>query len=139
MGSKKKQNKKEKGLAAASGVSGSLSFLGGWQICHNLCLGIIALLGFFGIAVQGMPLLFLTQYSIYFWSAAAIFLIPTLIMRFSKNCCMPKNLVLFNIGIVIFSIPFLQELSLVFWTIGGLFIILSAISFLKNRGREKIN
>ena len=130
---RKSKTKKEKAFVAVSGVSGGLSFLGGWQICHNLCLTIIALLSFLGISVVGMPLLFLTQYAIYFWSAAIIFLIPTLYMYFSKKFCMPKNLILFNIGIIIFSIPFTQEFSFVFWVVGGTVLAFSIWLFLKNR------
>lgn len=131
---KAKIEKQRKVFAATSSLSGGLSFLGSWQICHNLCLGIIALLGFFGIAVAGMPLLFLTQYSIYFWSAALAFLIPTLYMYFRKNCLMSKNLLLFNIGIIIFSFPFFQEISFVFWLSGAsivLFVIIKKM--IKNK------
>lgn len=126
-------NKKQKNFVGISSISGSLSFLGSWQICHNLCLGIIALLGFFGVAVAGMPLLFLTQYAIYFWSAAAIFLIPTLFMYFRKNCLMSKNLILFNIGIVVFSFPLLQEISFIFWASGGAILLYSIVEFIRSR------
>src|SRR3989344_1846903 len=88
---------KEKFLSLFSGLSGSLSFLGGWQVCHNLCLGIIALLSIVGITVVGMPLLFLTQYAIYFWSVAVLLLIPTLIMYWKNRKCMSVKLILFNV------------------------------------------
>ena len=129
---KKSRNRREKGIVAVSGISGSLSFLGGWQICHNLCLVVIAMLSFIGISVAGMPLLFLTQYAVYFWSAALIFLIPTIFMYF-RNCCMSKNLLLFNIGIIVLSVPFIQELNPVFWVIGGVIVLISIFSYLKGR------
>ena len=119
-----------------SGASGGLSFLGGWQVCHNLCLAVIALLSFIGISVAGMPLLFLTQYAIYFWSAAVVLLIPSIFMYLKNKACMSKNLILFNIGIVVFSIPFLQEVSLVFWFAGGLIIAFSLFSFFKNKRKK---
>ena len=119
-----------------SGASGGLSFLGGWQVCHNLCLAVIALLSLIGISVAGMPLMFLTQYAIYFWSAAVVLLIPSIFMYLKNKACMSKNLILFNIGIVVFSIPFLQEVSLVFWFAGGLIIAFSLFSFFKNKRKK---
>lgn len=136
---KAKIGKQRKVFAATSSLSGSLSFLGSWQICHNLCLGIIALLSFFGIAVQGMPLLFLTQYSVYFWSAAVIFLVPTLYMYSRRDCLMSKNLVLFNIGIIVFSFPFFQEISFIFWTLGGFVILYSIFRKLNNKKTKLLN
>ena len=129
---KNRRSRKGKGFATASGISGVFSFLGGWQLCHNLCLAVIAMLSVIGITVTGMPLLFLTQYAIYFWSAALIFLIPTIFMYF-RNCCMSKNLLLFNIGIIVLSVPFIQELNPVFWVIGGVIILISIFSYLKGR------
>ncbi len=130
---RKIRGNKEKILPAFSGVSGSLSFLGGWQICHNLCLGIIAALSLIGITVVGMPLLFLTQYAVYFWSAAMLLLIPTLFMYWKNRACMSSKLVLFNIGIVIASVPLLQLYQIVFWIIGGLLIAYSIYLFLRDR------
>lgn len=132
---KKKIKTKRKGkmLSAVSGASGTLSFLGGWQICHNLCLAIIAMLSAIGITIAGMPLLFLTQYAIYFWSAAILLLIPTLIMYWKNRICTTVKLVLFNIGIVIASIPFLQAYQTAFWSIGGIILIYSIFLFLKQK------
>ena len=126
---------KEKFLSLFSGLSGGLSFLGGWQVCHNLCLGIIALLSMIGIAVVGMPLLFLTQYAVYFWSIAVLLLVPTLIMYWKNRKCMSNKLILFNVGIVIASMPFasLQAYQIAFWFIGGILIASSIWMFLKSR------
>ncbi|MBI2578865.1 MAG: hypothetical protein HYW26_04085 [Candidatus Aenigmarchaeota archaeon] len=124
---------KEKFLSMFSGLSGSLSFLGGWQVCHNLCLGIIALLSVVGIAVVGMPFLFLTQYAVYFWSLAALLLVPTLILYWKNRKCISANLILFNIGIVIASVPFaqLQAYQVAFWLVGGVLIASSVWMFVK--------
>ena len=135
---KKKQNTKtgkEKFLGLFSGLSGGLSFLGGWQVCHNLCLGIIALLSIIGITVIGMPLLFLNQYAVYFWSIAVLLLIPILVMYWKNRKCMSKNLILFNVGIIIASVPFadLQTYWIGFWIIGGSLITASVFLFLRNR------
>ena len=125
--------KKEKFMGLFSGLAGSLSFLGGWQVCHNLCLGIIALLSAIGITVVGMPLLFLTQYAIYFWSIAVLLLIPTLALYWKNRKCMSSKIILFNVGIVIASVPFaqLQTYQFLFWAIGGVVIISTVLMFLK--------
>src|SRR3990167_4147750 len=101
--SRKTDTEKKKGrvMSAFTGLSGTLSFLGGWQVCHNICLGVIALLSLIGITVVGMPLLFLTQYTIYFWSIAVLILIPTLILYWKDKKCMSAKLLLFNLGIII--------------------------------------
>jgi len=136
---KKIKTQKGKYLGLFSGLSGTLSFLGGWQICHNLCLGIIGLLSVIGITAVGMPLLFLTQYAIYFWSAAVLLLIPILIMYWKNRKCMSSKLILFNVGIVIASVPFahLQAYQIAFWFIGGILILFSIIMLVKSRLQAK--
>ena len=140
---KQKNNRthKEKFLGLFSGISGGLGFLGGWQVCHNFCLGIIALLSIIGITIVGMPLLFLQQYNIYFWSAAVLLLIPTFVMYWKNRKCMSKNLILLNIGIIIAGVPFasLQDFYLLFWIIGGFFILSSITLYLKNRNVFRID
>lgn len=54
-------NIKGKILGASGSLTGSLSFLGSYQVCHNACLALVAFLTFLGFAVAGMPLLFLTK------------------------------------------------------------------------------
>lgn len=129
----RKRTQKRASITVVSSVSGGLSFLGGWQICHNLCLGVVALLSLVGITVVGMPLLFLTQYAIYFWSIAVLLLVPTLFMYWKNRKCMSSKLILFNIGIVIASVPFvwLQSYQLILWMIGGILVLSSVWMFLK--------
>mgnify|MGYP001565865945 FL=1 len=132
----KKQNFiKMKTASIFSGLSGSLSFLGGWQICHNLCLGIAAALSLIGITIVGMPLLFLTKYAVYFWSVAVLLLIPTLIMYWKNRTGMSKNIILANIGIIIAAVPFasLQSYQFVFWVIGGILVLGSITLFLRKK------
>jgi len=135
---KRKKLFKEKMMGTLSGVSGTMSFLGSWQVCHNLCLAIIALLSIIGISIVGMPLLFLTQYAIYFWSAAVLLLIPTLIMYWKNRACVSKNLILLNIGIVIAAIPFpsLQSYNLLFWIVGGILVLIGVHGYVRNRFRR---
>lgn len=130
-----KRNKKKNLLGIFSGISGSVSFLGSWQICHNLCLGIVTLLSLIGISIVGMPLLFLTRYTIYFWSAAVLLLIPTFIMYWKNRKYMSKNIILFNIGIIIASTPFasLQSYQFLFWFVGGVLIAIAALNYIRSK------
>ncbi|MBI1972605.1 hypothetical protein HYS50_01215, partial [Candidatus Woesearchaeota archaeon] len=66
---------KEKAASVSSGVSGAVSVLGSYQVCHSICLSIIAVLAFLGITINFMPLLFLTKVAIPFWIAAFILLL----------------------------------------------------------------
>src|SRR3989338_7497294 len=108
----------EKGANLTSSVSGAMSFLGGYQVCHNVCLGIVALLSIIGITVIGMPLLFLTKVAVPFWIAAVILLAITIALYFTKKCISGK-LILFNSGLIIIGIPFspVQKYSLFLWII----------------------
>ena len=135
---KDKKNIGEKAAGFSSTLSGSLSFLGGWQVCHNICLGIIALLSVIGITVVGMPLLFLTKVAIPFWIAAVALFIITLIFYF-KMKCISKNLIILNAGIIIAGVPFqqVQNYSLVFWIIGGSLVVLSLFLYLKKKIKKK--
>ena len=136
---KKQSYLKEKSTSIFSISSGSLSFLGGWQICHNLCLGITAALSLIGITIVGMPLLFLTQYAVYFWLIALALLVPTLVMYWKTKTSMSKNIILANVGIIIAAIPFvdLQPYQFVFWAIGGFLIGVSVFSYIKKKLRNR--
>lgn len=124
----------EKAASISTGLSGGLSFLGGWQVCHNLCLGLIALLSLIGITVVGMPLLFLTKVAVPFWIIAVGLFIITLMFYF-KMKCISKNLIIFNSGIIIASVPFsqVQNYSLIFWIIGGSLVLISIVFYIKNK------
>ena len=104
----KKENKDVKNgriLNLTSSTSGVMGFLGGYQVCHNVCLGIIALLSIIGITLVGMPLLFLTKVAVPFWIAAfSLFLIS--LFFYLKSRCLSRNLLLFNGGIIIAGVPF---------------------------------
>lgn len=88
-----------------------------------------------GITIAGMPLLFLAEYAVYFWSLAVLLLVPTLIMYWRNRKCMSVKLILLNVGIVIASVPFswLQAYQVVFWTVGGALIAAGAVLFLGGR------
>ena len=125
---------KEKFTSVISSVSGITSLLGSWQICHNICLGIVTLLALIGITGLGMPLFFLTKVAIPFWTVAFIFFIITLIM-YAKKKCISKNMLMLNSGLLIAGIPFqqLQDFTLLFWIIGGSLVGISIIILIKDK------
>lgn len=129
---------KEKITGILGSLSSSVSFLGSWQICHNVCLGIIALLSIVGITVTGMPLLFLTTIAKPLWIVAFILLIITILVYLQKKC-ISHNLILFNSGVIIAGIPFqsLQKFSLLFWLTGGFIALLGISLFIKDKLRRK--
>jgi len=131
---KKSKHIQEKAVGISSGVSGAVSALGSYQVCHNICLGLIALLSIIGITIVGMPLLFLTKVAIPFWITAFLLLLVTLYFYFTKKC-ISKNLILFNSGLIIAGVPFkqVQNFSKVFIVIGGLLVLSSLIFYFKNK------
>ena len=87
------KNLKEKLIGATGSVSGAASILGSWQICHNICLGLIAALSLIGVTVVGMPLLFLTKIAVPVWSIAVLLLIITTLI-YLKKPCISRNLII---------------------------------------------
>lgn len=129
---------REKTASIFSSISGAMGFLGGYQVCHNVCLGIIALLSIIGITIVGMPLLFLTQVAVPFWIAAAVLFIITLIFYLKKRC-ISNHLLLFNAGIIIAGVPFnsITEYLPFFWIIGGTIVLISVLLFIKDKIKKK--
>ena len=74
---------KEKLTSLISSFSGGFGIISAHNVCHNICLGLIAVLTLFGIAVTGMPLGFLQDYNLLFWNMAAVFLLVSLSLYFS--------------------------------------------------------
>ncbi len=127
-------SKKENLVGVAGSLSGITSLFGSWQVCHNLCLGLIAVLSFIGITIAGMPLMFLQKLALPFWIAALSLLLVTLLIYFKKRCISQK-LILFNSGLIIIGTPFqsLQKLSPLFWIVGGALVLLSFAMLIKER------
>jgi hypothetical protein len=121
------KNIKERVLGGTGAISGTLGFLGGYQVCHNACLGLIAILTFLGFTVAGMPLLFLTKVAIPFWIAAISLLLLTSILKYKKLIGISAKMLLFNSGLIIAGVPFqqVQQFNYIFWIIGGVLAILS--------------
>ena len=132
------KNIKEKAIGATGSVSGIASILGSWQVCHNICLGIIALLGIIGITVVGMPLLFLTKIAVPIWTVAVILLLVTIAIYMKKKC-ISKNLIILNSGLIIAGTPFqpLQKFSILFWTVGGILALAGISLFIKEKMQKR--
>ena len=132
------KNLKEKLIGATGSVSGAASILGSWQICHNLCLALIAALSLIGITIAGMPLLFLTKIAVPVWSIAVILLVVT-ISIYLKKPCISRNLIVINSGLIIAGVPFqqLQKFSVFFWTIGGIVALAGVSLFIKDRMQKR--
>lgn len=123
---------KDKITSKVSSIAGALSFLGSYQVCHNICMGIIALLSIIGITVAGMPLFFLTKVAIPFWIAAITLFVLTILFYLRKKC-ISTSMVLFNAGIIIAGTPIsqLKNYIIFFWIVGGTLIIISLILYTK--------
>ena len=115
----------KKGFLSASGICSGVSILGSYQLCHNLCIGVVALLTFFGIAISGMPLLFLTKVAVPFWIAGIIlFGISILLLKAKMN--MSKRLLMVNAGLLTAGYPFAAQAT-PFWIIGGLLVVVGLL------------
>ena len=132
------QGIKEKLVWATGGISGAASIIGSWQVCHNLCLGIIALLGIMGIVVTGMPLIFLTTITVPMWTIAVLLLLAAILMHINKKC-ISRSMLVINSGLIIAGIPFqsLQKFTSIFWIIGGLFVVSGIIIYFVDRTKKK--
>ncbi len=132
------KNLKEKTFGAAGSISGIASIFGSWQVCHSICLGIIALLSIVGITITGMPLFFLTKVAVPFWIAAFVLLVITILI-YTRKKCISRNLILFNSGLIIAGVPFqpLQKFSIFFWIVGGLIALTGVFLFVKDKFRHK--
>ncbi len=118
---KKQKHKKDgKGVFAIAGsVSGAGSIISAHNVCHSICLAVVALLSVFGIIVSSDVLMWLQDYNLFFWSMGISFLGISLVLYYKKPCCISKKMILFNTGLIIVGFPFLAAINLVFWVFGG--------------------
>ena len=128
------KNFKERITELSGSLSGAVSFLGSYQVCHAVCLWLIALLSLIGITIVGMPLLFLQKVAVPFWILAALLLVVSFSIYIKKKC-ISKNILMLNSGIILASVPFsqLQDFSPYFMIIGGMLVVLSLIFMIKNK------
>ena len=132
-------NIKEKILGASGGITGALSFLGGYQVCHNACLALISLLTILGFTVAGMPLLFLIKLAVPFWALALALLATTLILKYGKNMQFSGKIILLNSGLIIAGIPFeqVQQFKYIFWIVGGSLVLFSIAWYIYEKVGKK--
>ncbi len=130
---------KEKLLGASGSLTGSLSVLGSYQVCHNICIGLISLLTLMGFTVAGMPLLFLTKVAVPFWTLALALLVTTIILKFGKKMKFSGKIILLNSGLIILGTPFQQveQFNYVFWIIGGALIVFSVGWYLYDKFKKE--
>ena len=128
----------EKVTGATGSISGVASILGSWQVCHAVCLGIIAVLGAIGIVVVGMPLGFLVDWALPLWITASALLVITAGLYMKKRC-ISGRLIIFNLGIVIAGIPFqsLQRFLLAFRIIGGSLVAVAFFLFIRDKIQKR--
>ena len=120
MAKKNKSGKDGKGVFAIAGsVSGAGSIISAHNVCHSICLAVVALLSIFGIIVSSDILMWLQNYNLFFWSMGIAFLAISLVIYYKVPCCISKKLILFNTGLIIIGFPFFIFLNLVFWIFGG--------------------
>ena len=132
-------NIKNKILSASGSLTGALSFLGGYQICHNACLALISLLAILGFTVAGMPLLFLTNFAVLFWTLALALLITTVILKYGKNMQFSGKIILLNSGLIIARTPFqqMQQFNYILWIIGGSLVAFSICWYIYDKIKKK--
>jgi hypothetical protein len=132
------QSLKERLVGWTGGLSGTLSLLGGYNICHSACLALIAGLSFIGIGVQGMPLLFLQDWAPTFWSAAIILLAVSFYMYRTRKC-ISKNLLVLNTGLLIAAFPFpgFEAFQTLFWAVGFGLVGVAVFSWLYKKFKRK--
>ncbi len=132
-------NLKEKILNVSGSLTGTLSFLGGYQVCHNACLALISVLTILGFTVAGMPLLFLTKVAVPFWIAAIFLLTTMIILKYKKIMNLSSKALLLYSGLIIAGVPFqqVQKFSYVFWTVGGGLVIFTIGWYFYDKFKKK--
>ncbi len=129
---------KEKLVGSVGAASAATSALGGYQVCHNLCMAVIAMLSIIGITVSGMPLMFLTKVAVPFW-IAGVAMLGILGYFHLKMKCVSGKLMMFNSGLLIAGVPFapLNQHPAVLWSIGGVLVLASIVLYVKDKHGKK--
>ena len=122
---------KEKLVGSVGAASAATSALGGYQVCHNLCMAVIALLSVIGITVSGMPLMFLNKVAVPFWIAGVAMLGILGYMR-TKMKCVSGKLLVFNSGLLVAGVPFapISQHPILLWVMGGALVLSAATLYL---------
>ncbi len=125
---------KEKLTGYSGGLASMASFLGSYQVCHTVCLWLVALLSLFGITVAGMPLFFLTKVTLPFWIVAVVLFVLSLLFYFVNRCVSPA-LLFITFGLLVAGVPFswAQQYPVFLWIFGGIFVAVGVSLFLRSR------
>jgi len=128
-------HKKEKYLNYFSSFTGVSGIFSSYQVCHSICLGVIALLSLIGITLTGLPFLFLQKWALPLWTLALFLYGISLFIYIKHKHASIKNLLIFNMGAIIVGIPFesLAFLRNYFLIIGFSIIIFSLYLIIKRR------
>jgi len=127
---------KSKVVGVSGSVSGAGSVISAHNVCHALCLGVVAVLSVFGIVVASDVLMFLENFALTFWSMGLFFLAISLLLLYKYGKCISQKLILANAGLLTIGVPFpsLQAYSLVFYTFGGFIVATSFGWYLRDKG-----
>ncbi|MBI5332247.1 MAG: hypothetical protein HZB65_01615 [Candidatus Aenigmarchaeota archaeon] len=123
--SSQKASKEGKIIGAVNATSGAAGIISAHNVCHIACLGLISFLSMFGVVVSGMPLGFLQDYNLLFWSMGAGFLAISLVLYYVMKGSISNRLIIFNAGVVLIGVPFFPNDFAAFWIIGGSLVIIS--------------
>lgn len=129
---KAKMKRVGKAETVATGVTGTASIISAHNVCHAVCLGAVAVLSVFGIAISSTALMFLQDYNLLFWSMGLFFLIVSMIL-YLRLGCISKNVMAANAGIIIAGIPFFPAEQLMFWIVGGSVFLIVLGQHINNR------
>lgn len=122
--------KSEKVAGIAGSASGLASVLGSWQICHAVCLMLIALLGTIGLTITGMPLQFLTRIAIPLWVTALV-LLGIVFVLYVRKQCIARWMLIVNTGLVVAGTPFGSGIAKVaLWSVGGILVAVGIVDLI---------
>ncbi|MBI4095820.1 MAG: hypothetical protein HY438_03105 [DPANN group archaeon] len=125
--------KEGKALTAANAAVGGMGIISSYNVCHSLCMGIIAVLSVFGIFITGMPLFFLTKYQLYFWTFGIIILAVAVGLYFWKGPCISKKMIAANGGLLLAGFPFARGYEFIFMVIGFGIVLIIVLMYLFER------
>lgn len=138
---KKRMNKsnrlkeKAKIVGIFGGVSGTGSVISAHNVCHALCLAVVAVLSVFGIIVSSDILMFLEDYNLPLWGMGMLFLALSLFLYSRYPNCISKKLILANSGLLLIGMPFpwFRQFNLLFWILGSSIVGLSIVWYINGR------
>src|SRR3990167_1870443 len=129
---KKKDNKPGRAGSIATGTTGAASIISAHNVCHAVCLGVVAVLSLFGIALSSTALMFLQDYNLLFWSMGLFFLLISAAL-YVRLGCVSTNAMTANAGIIIAGVPFFPSAQVAFWIVGGAIFLVTLGQHMKQR------